>query len=79
MMTSLTLMDLQNACGKIDHHVLLQKLYTSGFLKHTVNCLNFYLSNECFVLNLRNISSQPASLSHCVSRLVATIVFDIYQ
>lgn len=79
MMTSMILMDLQNACGKIDHYVLLQKLYTSGFLKHTVNCLNFYLSNESFVLNLRNNSSQPASLFYCVSRLVATIVFDICQ
>ena len=37
MMTGMILMDLQNASDTIDHDVLLQKLYATGFSKHTAN------------------------------------------
>ena len=37
MMTGMILIDLQKAFDTIDHDVLWQKFYATGFLKHTVN------------------------------------------
>ena len=48
---------------KIDHDLLLQKLYVIGFSKHTVNWFQSYLSNRSFLVNLGNDFSQPASVS----------------
>ena len=57
------LIDLQKACNTTDHDLLLQKLYPTGFLKHTVNWFKSYLSNRSFLINLGNKFSQPASVS----------------
>ena len=37
LITGMILIDLQKAFDKIDHDILLQKLYTIGFRKHSVN------------------------------------------
>ena len=41
-MTGMILIDLQTAFDTIDHDVLLQKLYATGFSKHTVNWFQSY-------------------------------------
>ena len=58
-MTGMILIDLQ----KVDHDMLLQKLYAIGFSKRTVNWFKSYLSNRSFKVNLGNNFSQPASVS----------------
>ena len=63
MTTGMILIDLQKAFDTIDHDVLLQKLYASGFSKRTLNWFKFYLSNRSFKVNLGNNFSQPASVS----------------
>ena len=68
LMTGMILFDLQKAFDKIDHDVLLQKLYAIGFSKHTVNWFQSYLSNRSFLVNLGNNFSQPASVSCGVPR-----------
>ena len=54
MMTGMILIDLQKAFERIDHDVLLQKLYAIGFSKHTVNWFKSYFSNRSFLVNLEN-------------------------
>ena len=57
------LIDLQKAFDKLDHDVLLPKLYAIGFSKHTVNWFKSYLSNRPFLVNLEKFFSDPASVS----------------
>ena len=54
LMTGMILIDLQKAFDSIDHDVILQKLYVTGFSKHTVNWFQCYLSNRSFLVNLGN-------------------------
>ena len=80
MMTGMILIDLKNAFDTIDLDVLLQKLYTIGFSKHTVNWFKSYLSNRSFLVNLGNSFSQPASVSCGVtqSSILGRLLFSIY-
>ena len=63
MITGMILIDLQKVIDTIDHDVLLQKLYSIGFSKHTVNWCKSCLSNRYFLVNLGNYFSQFASVS----------------
>ena len=63
LITGMILTDLQMGFDAIDHGVLLQKLYAIGFLKHTVNWFQSYLSNKSFLVNVGNSFSQIASVS----------------
>ena len=63
MITGMLLIDLQKVIDTIDHDVLLQKLYSIDFSKHTVNWCKSYLSNRYFLVNLGNYCSQFASVS----------------
>ena len=63
LMTGMILNDLSKAFATIDYDILLQKLYATGFSKHSVNCFQFYLSNRSFLVDLRNNFSQPSSVS----------------
>ena len=80
MMTGMILIDLKKAFDTIDLDVLLQKLYTIGFSKHTVNWFKSYLYNRSFLVNLRNSFSQPASVSCGVtqSSILGPPLFSIY-
>ena len=60
-MAGMILFDIQKAFDKIDHDVVLQKLYAIGLPKHTVNWFQSYLSNRSFLVNLGNNFSQSAS------------------
>ena len=79
-MTGMILIDLQKAFDTIYHAVLLQKLYAIGFLKHTVNWFQSYLSNRSFLVNLENNFSQPASVSCGVPQgsILGPLLFLIY-
>ena len=72
--------DLQMAFDTIDHSVLLPKLYAIGFLKHTVNRFQSYLSNRSFLVNLGNNFFQPASVSCSVPQdsILGPLLFLIY-
>ena len=52
--------DLQKAFDTIEHDILLQKLYATGFSKHSVNWFRSDLINRTFLVNLGNVFSQPA-------------------
>ena len=80
MMSGMILIDLQKTFGTIDHGVLLQKLYTIGFSKRTVNWFKYYLSNRSFKVNLGNNFSQPASVSCGVPQgsILGSLLFLIY-
>ena len=54
IMIGMILIDLQKAFDTTDHDVILQKLYTIGFLKHTVYWLKSHLSDRSFLVNLEN-------------------------
>ena len=60
-MTGMILIDLHKAFDIIDHDILLQTFYAIGFLKHTINWFQSYLSNRSFLVNLGNNFSRPAS------------------
>ena len=62
-MTGVILINLQKAFDKIDHDILLQKLYAIGFSKNSVNWFRSYLINRTFLVNLGNSFSQPACVS----------------
>ena len=80
MMTGMILIDLQKAFERIDHDVLLQKLYAIGFSKHTVNWFKSYFFNRSFLVNLENNFSQPASISCGVPQgsILGPLLFLIY-
>ena len=80
MMTGMILIDLQKVFDTIDHDVLLQKLYATGFSKRTVNWFKSYLSNRSFKVNLGNNFSQPASVSCGVPQgsILGPLLFLIY-
>ena len=61
-MTGLILIYLKNDFDTIDHDLYLKKLYSVCFSKRTVNWFKSYLSNRCFLFNLGNNFSQPASV-----------------
>ena len=63
LMPGIILIDFQKAFSTIDHDVLLKKLYAIGFLKHTVNWFQFYLSSRSSLVNMGNNFCQPASIS----------------
>ena len=58
--TGMILIDLQKAFDTIEHDILLQKLYATGFSKHSVNWFRSDLINRTFLVNLGNVFSQPA-------------------
>ena len=62
------LIELQKGFVTIDHDIPLQKLYAIGFSKHLVNSFRSYLINKAFLVNLRNIFSQPIFVSGIVSQ-----------
>ena len=78
-MTDMILIHLEKVFDTIDLDILLQKLYAIGFLKHTVNWFQSYLSNRSFLVNLGNIS-QPASVSCGVPQgsILGPLLFLIY-
>ena len=51
------LIDLQKAFDTIDHDILLEKLYATGFSKHLVDWFRSYLINRNFLVNLGNAFS----------------------
>ena len=54
---------LQKAFDTIDHDILLPKLYSIGFSKHSVNWFQSYSISRTFLVNLRNVISPPSCLS----------------
>ena len=80
IMIGMILIDLQKAFDTTDHDVILQKLYTIGFLKHTVYWLKSHLSDRSFLVNLENSFPQPASSSCAVpqSSIWGPVLFLIY-
>ena len=78
-MTDMILIHLEKVFDTIDLDILLQKLYAIGFLKHTVNWFQSYLSNRSFLVNLGNIS-QPVSVSCGVPQgsILGPLLFLIY-
>ena len=74
------LIDLQKAFDTIDHDILLQKLYATGFSKHSVNWFRSYLLNRTFLVNLGNAFSQPACVSSGVLQgfILGPLLFLIY-
>ena len=54
VMTGMILIVLQKALDTIEHDIILQKLYTIGFSKHSVNWFQSYLINRTFLVNLGN-------------------------
>ena len=62
-MTDMILIHLEKVFDTIDLDILLQKLYAIGFLKHTINWFQSYLSNRSFLVDLGNNISQRASES----------------
>ena len=46
--SGMILIDLEKALDKINHDILLQKLHTVGFSKHSVNSFRSYLINKRF-------------------------------
>ena len=67
LITSMILIDLKKAFDTMDHDIyyehLLQKLYATGFSKHSVNCCRSYLINRTFLVNLGNTFSPSACVS----------------
>ena len=59
LMTGMILIELQKAFDTIDHDILPQNLYVTGFSKHSVNWFLSYLINRIFLVNLGNVFSQP--------------------
>ena len=80
-MTGMILIDLQKAFDTINHDILLQKLYTSGFSKHSVNWFRSYLINRTFLVNLGNSFSQPACVSSGVPQgsILGPLIFLKYM
>ena len=74
------LIHLENVFDTTDLDILLQKLYAIGFLKHTVNWFQSYLSNRSFLVDLGNNISQPASESCSVPQdsFLGPLLFLIY-
>ena len=74
------LIDLEKAFDRIDHDIVLQKLYAVGFSKHAVNWFRSYLINRTFLINLGNIFSQPACIPSGVSQgsILCPLLFLIY-
>ena len=61
--TGMILIYLQKAFDTIDHDILLPKLYSIGFSKHSVNWFQSYSISRTFLVNLRNVISPPSCLS----------------
>ena len=80
LMTSRILIHLQKAFDKIDHGILLQRLYALGFSKHTVNRFQFYLSNTSFLVDFGHNFSYPSSVSCCLPEgfILGALLFLIY-
>ena len=67
-MASTTLIDSQKAFDTIDHSILLQKLYPTGFSKVSVNQFQSYFINRTFLATTRIYSwLSTLSLSFSVS------------
>ena len=79
-MTGVILINLQKAFDKIDHDILLQKLYAIGFSKNSVNWFRSYLINRTFLVNLGNSFSQLACVSSDVPQgcILDPLLFLIY-
>ena len=58
----------------------MQKVYTIGFLKHTVNWFKSYLSSISFLVNLGINFSQPTSVSCGIPQgsILGPLLFLIY-
>ena len=57
------LIDLQKACGTIDHEILLQKLIAIRFLESTIKWFKSYLSERKFLVNIENKLSDFGKIS----------------
>ena len=57
LITDMILIDLQKAFDTMDHDILLEKLYATGFSKHLVDWFRSYLINRSFLVNLGNAFS----------------------
>ena len=80
LITGMILIDFQKTFGTIYHDILLQKLYAIGFSKYLVNWFQSYIINWTFLLNLGNVSSQPACVSSSVLQgsILGPLFFLIY-
>ena len=80
LVTGMILIDLQKAFDTINHDILLNKLSIIGFSDHTVKCLESYLSNRKFTVNLENSFSEVSRISCDVPQepILGPLLFLIY-
>ena len=73
----MVLINLQKVFDTINHNILLQKLYAIGFSR---DLFRFYLVNRTFLVNLRNVFSQPLCVSSSVTQvpILGILLFLIY-
>ena len=77
----MVLNDLQKNFDIIDHGILVQKLNTIGFSKHSVNWFRSYLINRTLLVNLGNVFPKPACVSSDVLQgsILGSLLFLIYN
>ena len=80
LMTGMVLVDLHKAFDTIDHDILLKKLSSIGFSKHTICWFKSYLSNRLLRVNLENCYSDPSNIKCGVPQgsILGPLVFLIY-
>ena len=68
LFTGMILIDLKKAFNTIDHNILLEKLKAIGFCDDTVNWFHSYLTDQAFLVSIKNKYSSISKITRGVTQ-----------